>query len=121
MQPSAQVVCVSGSRTSRKGRQCTARVLTISGHIFVIPAANAAGVWECPEADQTTWLDPASGNYVGQCVGIGNWVEHNPEFDPSTLDPAVIASALAGGFVTMGFGCLLALAVRTIVNAVRSS
>lgn len=116
-------------RFAGTGAPITARgwLAFLAGIVFVLTIAtsmelaSAAGVWECDEADQTTNLDPVTGNYEAQCVGTGNWVEHNPEFDPSTLDPAVVASALAGGFVTMGFGCLLALGVRTIVNAVKSS
>lgn len=83
--------------------------------------ANAAGVWECPSGDHVVLLDAGTGYYGAHCVTAGIWQEHNPEFDPASLDPAVATSALGAGFIVMGIGVLMARAVRIIIDMVRSA
>lgn len=98
-----------------------------AGFLFVIvlavamEASHAASVWECAEGDESVWLDPVSGQYVGQCASLGTWNTHNPEFDPESLDPGKSAAALGAGFVVMGIGTLMAWVMRTIVQFVRNA
>lgn len=55
-----------------------------------------------------------------QCSGLWEVVQVQPPFDPSQLDPALLASAFGVGFTLPATFIIMSIGIRTLLSFIKS-